>query len=611
MRIARIHIENFRCLRSFDLTPKPGVNVLIGENNTGKSSLLHALDRALGRGTPAFDLEDFFADAPNPTPASLPPIRIDLELRPAPAADFSAAFTTEFVDDIDFDSSAAPFLRFRTEASFDAAEGRVRIDYFSVKADGTVRRMTARKRFTLRGFVPFYLADAFRDAIRELRNRRGFWGRLVDSIRLDPATETAAATALRAVNASIVTATPRLAEVRDRFREIGHIIPTAPPPDDVVVNPVAADPAAILRNLEVLLRTSDSPRGFPLDRHGEGTRSVAYLVIYRAFVDLLAREENDNLEAEPILGIEEPEAHLHPHARRAIAGVLGTLDRQMFITTHSTAIARYVPADSVTLLRRSGPAGIASQIPTEDPANPGTPFFTPRQRSVLDRELRSGAAEAFFARSVLLFEGESEARALPFFARALGIDLNRLGISLVAVDGKAYVPLLRMLGRDALGIPWGILSDGEHLEELAKHLVTAGRVSQAAVDAANAAGRLREDILLPQDCFALDAGQNFEGALIYGGARAEYEAAIAAHPEARTLAAFVAADPGRGGLPREAQVHEYMKHDRWGKPWKVLFAAIVAESITAGGTNPARIPAPIVAALNRARDFATGAAVKA
>src|SRR5437667_6827493 len=117
MRIAKIHIDNFRCLRSFDLTPKPGINVLVGENNTGKSSLLHALNRALGRGTPVFDLEDFFADTPNAVPASLPTIRIDLDIRPAPAADFSAAFTADFVDDIDFDPSGAPFVCLRTEAT--------------------------------------------------------------------------------------------------------------------------------------------------------------------------------------------------------------------------------------------------------------------------------------------------------------------------------------------------------------------------------------------------------------------------------------------------------------------------------------------------------------
>lgn len=609
MRIARIHIENFRCLRGFEITPKSNINLLIGENNTGKSSLLHALDCALGRGT-TFELEDFFVDAANTAPAALPTIRIDLELRATPETDFSTAFTTEFVDNIDFDPVGAPFLNFRTEASFDSAESRIRVDYFSVKADGTTRRMPTGKRGALRRFIPFYLADAFRDTLRELRNRRGFWGRLVDSVLLDPTTAASVATALQTINTSILAATPRLGEIRDRFREIGRIIPTAPPPNDVVVNPVAVDPATVLRNLEVLLQTLDSPRGFALDRHGEGTRSVGYLVIFRAFVDLLAREENDNTEAEPVLGIEEPEVHLHPHARRAIAGVLGALDRQTFITTHSTAIARQVAADHVTLLRRAGGGCVASQVPVEDPANAGAPFFAPRQRAILERELRSGAAEVFFARAVLLSEGESEVRALPFFARALGIDLHLHGISLVPVDGKAYVPLLRMLGSAALGIPWAILSDGEDLEEVTGHLVSAGLATQAAVDTAKTAGRLREDVLLPHDCFALGAGHDLEAALIFGGARTEYEAAINDHLGAGALTRFVATDPTRALLTAEERVHQFMKKGR-GDKWKTLFAGIVADQITAGGTNPARIPPLIVTALNRVRDFAMGAAVKA
>ncbi len=609
MRLARIHIENFRCLRNLDLIPKSGINLLIGENNTGKTSLLHALDRALGRGA-TFELEDFFVPAANAPPGTLPRIRIDLELRPAPAADFSAAFTAEFVDNIDFDASGAPFVCFRTEASFDAAENRVRIDYFSVKRDGTTRRMSTSKRGILRRFVPFYLADAFRDTVRELRNRRGFWGRLVESIQLDPATAASVAAAVQTINTSILTATPRLSDIRTRFREIGRVIPTVPPPNDVVVNPVAVEAATILRNLEVLLQTLDSPRGFALDRHGEGTRSIAYLVIFRAFVDLLAREENDNTEAEPVLGIEEPEVHLHPHARRAIADVLAAIDHQTFLTSHSTAVARHVSADRVILLRRAGGGCIASQIPADDPRNRGTPFLSTRQRSILERELRSGAAEVFFARAVLLFEGESEARALPIFARALGIDLHLHGISLVPVDGKAYVPLLRILGTSALGIPWVVLSDGENLEELAQHLVSAGGVTEAAVNTAKAAGRLREDILQPQDCFALDSGRDFEGALIFGGCCAEYEAAIEAHPDAGTLADFVNADATRAAMSREQQVHEFMRHPRWGKRWKVVFAEHVSDAITAGGTNPARIPAPIAAALTRVRDFATGAVTK-
>jgi hypothetical protein len=193
----------------------------------------------------------------------------------------------------------------------------------------------------------------------------------------------------------------------------------------------------------------------------------------------------------------------------------------------------------------------------------------------------------------------------------LGIDLHLYSISLVPVDGKAYVPLLRMLGANALRIPWVLLSDGENLTEIAGHLVSAAIETQAAVDTAKAVSRLREDILLAHDCFALDAGHDFEGALIYGGARADYETAISAHPEVGTLSAFVAGNASRATWSRERQVHEFMKHQSWGRKWKVVFAAHVADVITKGGQDASRIPTPIVAALRRVRDFATGAAVKA
>ena len=455
MRIKHVHIENFRCLQHLDVDVQTGVNLLIGENNTGKSAFLHALNQALGRGA-SFEVEDFFVEDPNAGIGALKPIRIDLELRPTPAPTFSAAFVTEFADEIDFDAAGAPYLMFRTQASFDMNEGAIRVEFAAIKSDGTARAMSARKRFALRGFIPFYMADAFRDTVRELRTRRGFWGQLIDSALLDAGTEAAVTQALKDINDSILANTPRFSEIRERFREIGRVIPTVPSPDDVVLNPLTADPAAVLKNPEILLRTMDAPRGFALDRHGEGTRSVGYLVIFRAFVDLLAKEENDNMEAEPVLGIEEPEAHLHLHARRGIANVLSEPDKQAFITSHSTAIAQRVPVDSITLFRRDGAGCVATQAPMN--AAGGGPLFEPRERTTLQRELRSGAAEALFSRAVLLFEGESEVRALPFFASAAGIELDLRGISFVSVDGQAFSPMLRLFGSQALKIPWVILS---------------------------------------------------------------------------------------------------------------------------------------------------------
>jgi predicted ATP-dependent endonuclease of OLD family len=61
MRISRVHIEHFRSIRTLDLTPS-SYCVLIGENNSGKSNILRALNLALGETWPtdrSFSEEDF------------------------------------------------------------------------------------------------------------------------------------------------------------------------------------------------------------------------------------------------------------------------------------------------------------------------------------------------------------------------------------------------------------------------------------------------------------------------------------------------------------------------------------------------------------------------
>lgn len=63
MQVARIHIENFRGIKdtTLDFTKHA---VLLGDNNTGKTTVLEALDLALGpdrlNSTPPIDDHDFY-----------------------------------------------------------------------------------------------------------------------------------------------------------------------------------------------------------------------------------------------------------------------------------------------------------------------------------------------------------------------------------------------------------------------------------------------------------------------------------------------------------------------------------------------------------------------
>src|SRR6266478_1217672 len=47
-RIRKITIENFRCIKELTWLPSPGVNCLIGPGDTGKSTILDAIDFCLG-----------------------------------------------------------------------------------------------------------------------------------------------------------------------------------------------------------------------------------------------------------------------------------------------------------------------------------------------------------------------------------------------------------------------------------------------------------------------------------------------------------------------------------------------------------------------------------
>jgi len=70
MYIARIRIQNYRCFEDLSIEFQPGVNVIIGENNAGKSAVLRALGLVFDhRRRQRIELHDFYlglADASNP-----------------------------------------------------------------------------------------------------------------------------------------------------------------------------------------------------------------------------------------------------------------------------------------------------------------------------------------------------------------------------------------------------------------------------------------------------------------------------------------------------------------------------------------------------------------
>lgn len=103
-RIRKLEIQNFRAIRLFTWTPSPGINCLIGPGDSGKSSILDAIDWCLGarRSVPIGDTDFYGLDVTAPivisaTIGALPDDLINLDAY----GDFLRGFdsATEDVED--------------------------------------------------------------------------------------------------------------------------------------------------------------------------------------------------------------------------------------------------------------------------------------------------------------------------------------------------------------------------------------------------------------------------------------------------------------------------------------------------------------------------------
>ena len=153
--------------------------------------------------------------------------------------------------------------------------------------------------------------------------------------------------------------------------------------------------------------------------------------------------------------IEEPEAHLHPHQQRKLSEYLAdTLDNQVIITTHSPQIiSEFKPNSIIKLFEKEGATYGANNGCS--PAMEDELFNFAHRLDII-------STEAFYANVVFLVEGQSEILFYKALAKVINIDLDRLNISILMVDGIGFQPYIRVL--ELLQIPWVMRTDNDIFE---------------------------------------------------------------------------------------------------------------------------------------------------
>lgn len=514
--ITEARVRNFRSLADIEVAVSD-LTLLIGANNAGKTSFLDALFVAIGAGRKTVGADDVRLAPGESTAPKAREVLIDLMIRPVDAAGKVAESYPEGSfwvglwggPGIAIDDASNEFTGIRTSIRWNEARGEHVLERRFLKewrpfADwiGAAvhdRNVTAAQMEPL----ALHYVDAKRDLDEDLRRPGSFWRRLTEDLGLSESEIAAMEVTLSEINQQIVDRSAILKHLKENLGGLQNVV--AADSGSVEIAPVARKLRDLSKGVDVSFNTAGA-QSFPLARHGMGTRSLASLLVFRAFAawrNKQATEGGDKIHS--MLALEEPESHLHPQAQRSLFGHIKAITGQRVVSTHSPYFAGQAQLEELRLfLKTNGD----TKVTKLDPSALHKDDVRKLQETVIDTR-----GDILFSRAVILFEGQTEEQALPIWAdKYWGATVHELGFCFVRANGTDYFPFI-WLAKE-LNIPWYVFADGEAdpVAKLEAALKKAGE--KVAVDCPNVivhpAGKnfesqLLEEQYLPQIETALDA----------------------------------------------------------------------------------------------------------
>ncbi|MEA5096477.1 MAG: AAA family ATPase [Sedimentibacter saalensis] len=501
--ISKIHIENYRnfAFADFELTEK---QVVIGENNVGKSNLLRAiqliLDSSFSDEDRQLDETDFFDGLENPM-ESKQEIKIDIYIDNY--AHIKNVLCQLSDATVDVNGRKLLKLSYKFFPQEDAA-GNTEYSYIIFKGDDETKLFTHEDR----KYLNIRVIKAIRDVESEMRNSKSSPLTKLIKQKYDIKADDikSISDALRKTGANTLDL-PELIDLQKKISTLfNSIVAFSRDEFDISLKTMDIDASRILYALKPLVnmreasntslginnvlyislmllliaddtvKTYLSSSAFDELKQKEDGKIIeqCYSKIEKGYVlklglqqdviDTLYKymyEQNANNLGITILAIEEPEAHLHPIYQRLLYKyVVHNSNSPVIITTHSTHISSVAPITSIVHL-------VGQKF--------GTSISTTAKMSLSDKEEADLAryidvkrGEVYLAKGIIFVEGISEEYLVPSFAQTLGVELDRYGIVVCNINSTNFLPYRQFA--DLLNIPNVIITDGDyyHIEDKEK-----------------------------------------------------------------------------------------------------------------------------------------------
>jgi putative ATP-dependent endonuclease of OLD family len=440
MYLAELHIKNFRRLKDAHFTFNDGLNVIVGENNSGKTAIVDALRTVLNYRR--FDRDD---------------LNIEDGLEAAGTSIEAFFDTSDIADQAAFvhaliggKKPGEYRIRIAVSATLQNEELERKPDLGYGSTSGSYYDIMTRQRLD-------YL-QALRDPYGAEGLRAGRQSKFANLLKRTTSekqrsdlTAIAASASVQMKKTDAIGRAPKLVNDNlDLMTGLAYAKETS-------LNFIEPDFNKLAAQLE------GSSDGLGVGLMGLGSGNLVYISTVLGDME----HGNDTDKRYRAMIIEEPEAHLHPQRQILLLRFLeeqvanSARKLQVFVTTHSPILASQATMGDLLPLydKFETVDGALVRKTISSPVEVGK---TTRDATRIRQYLDATRSELFFAKHLILVEGDAERLLLPRLAKIWrNEDLEKRGVTVVSAAGLNFATFLPFIKSDVLNVRVAIITDSD------------------------------------------------------------------------------------------------------------------------------------------------------